>query len=44
MLRKGWLAKELRAQVLDIRYYNRYGKQNMVQRNIGALKVLAPGI
>jgi len=43
MLRKGWLAKGLRAQVLDIRYYNRYGKQNMVQRNIGALKVLSTG-
>ncbi len=43
MLREGWLAKELRAQVLDIRYYNRYGKQDMIHRNIGALKILSTG-
>jgi len=43
MLRESWLAKELRAQVLDIRYYNRYGKQDMIHRNIGALKILSTG-
>ncbi|NCB73671.1 MAG: GGDEF domain-containing protein [Clostridia bacterium] len=43
MLRKGWLAKELRTQVFEIRYYNRYGKQDMIHRNIGALKILSAG-
>jgi len=40
MLRKGWLAKQVRAQVSEIRYYNHYGKRDMIIKNRVAIKVI----
>lgn len=41
MLRKGWLAKQVRAQVSEIRYYNHYGKRDMIIKNMVAIRVIS---
>ena len=41
MLRKGWLKKAIWAQIFEIRQYNRYGKRDMVARNMMALKLIS---
>ncbi len=41
MQRKGWLKKAIQAQVFEIRQYNRYGKRDMVERNMVALKLIS---
>lgn len=41
MLRKSWLKKAIRAQISEIREYNRYGKRDMVARNMVALKLIS---
>ncbi len=40
MLRKGRFAKAVRAQVSEIRYYNHYGKRDMIIKNMVAIKVI----
>ncbi|MFB0921666.1 MAG: GGDEF domain-containing protein [Oscillospiraceae bacterium] len=40
MLRKGWLKEAIQAQVFEIRQYNRYGKRDMIARNMVALKLI----
>lgn len=42
MLQKGWLSA-VRMQVSEIRYYNKYGKHDMVIRNMIALKLVSIG-
>ncbi len=41
MLRKGWLKKAILLQVSEIKQYNRYGKHDMVARNMIALKLIS---
>ncbi|PKM73336.1 MAG: hypothetical protein CVU91_05260 [Firmicutes bacterium HGW-Firmicutes-16] len=41
MQRKGWLKKAILTQISEIRQYNRYGKRDMVARNMVALKLIS---